>query len=60
VDLLASASGGAARLLNLLARSAWIAAASAQANTIEPQHVQTALHLVPAATDKLAPHRHEP
>jgi hypothetical protein len=58
--LLASASGGAPRLLNLLARSAWIAAAAAQAKHIEPEHVQSALHLVPAATDKLSPNRHEP
>ena len=55
IDLLSSASGGAPRLLNLLARSAWIAAAAAQATTIEPEHVQRALHLVPAATDKLRP-----
>jgi MSHA biogenesis protein MshM len=55
VDLLASASGGTPRLLNLLARSAWIAAAEAQATTIEPEHVQRALRLVPAATDKLRP-----
>jgi type II secretory pathway predicted ATPase ExeA len=60
VDLLASASGGAPRLLNLLARSAWITAAGAQTKSIEPEHVQSALHLVPAATDKLAPNRHEP
>lgn len=60
VDLLASASGGTPRLLNLLARQAWIAAAAAQANSIEPEHVQVALQMVPAATDKLIPKRHEP
>jgi type II secretory pathway predicted ATPase ExeA len=60
VDLLASASSGTPRLLNLLARQAWIAAAAAQANSIEPEHVQLALRLVPAATDKLVANRHEP
>lgn len=55
VDLLASASGGVPRLLNLLARSAWLAAAAAQANSIEAEHVQAALHLVPAAADKIRP-----
>jgi len=53
IDLLASASGGLPRLLNLLARWAWVAAARAQANSIEAEHVQTALQLVPAAADKL-------
>jgi type II secretory pathway predicted ATPase ExeA len=60
VDLLASASGGSPRLLNLLARHAWIAAAAAQANSMEPEHIQAALQMVPAATDKLTPNRHEP
>ena len=55
VDLLASASQGVARLLNLLARTAWIAAAQAAANTITPEHVQSALDLVPAARDRLNP-----
>jgi MSHA biogenesis protein MshM len=59
VDLLASASGGMPRLLNLLARQAWIAAAAAQVNSIEPEHVQVALRMVPAATDQLIPNRHE-
>jgi len=53
IDLLAAASGGVPRLLNLLARTAWIAAARAELNTIEAEHVQTALRLVPAAADKL-------
>jgi type II secretory pathway predicted ATPase ExeA len=55
IDLLTSASGGVPRLLNLLARSAWLAAATAKSNTIEAQHVQSALKLVPAAADKLRP-----
>jgi len=53
IDLLAGASGGLPRLLNLLARSAWIAAAATQAHSIEAQHVQAALPLVPAAADKI-------
>lgn len=55
IDLLAGASGGTPRLLNLLARGAWIAAARTGANTIETEHVQAALPLVPAAADKLRP-----
>jgi type II secretory pathway predicted ATPase ExeA len=55
LDLLASASNGNPRLLNLLARAAWIAAAQAAANTIGPEHVQSALNLVPAAQDKINP-----
>jgi len=55
IDLLASASNGAPRSLNLLARAAWIAAAQHQANLIAPEHVQTALQLVPAAADKIHP-----
>jgi general secretion pathway protein A len=53
IDLLAAASQGEARLLNLLARSAWIAAAQAQASTIAPEHVQLALELIPAAADRI-------
>jgi len=55
LDLLASASNGNPRLLNLLARAAWIAAAQTAANTIGPEHVQGALNLVPAAHDKINP-----
>jgi type II secretory pathway predicted ATPase ExeA len=55
VDLLASASQGVPRLLNLLARTAWIAAAQTAANTIGPEHVQSALDQVPAARDRLNP-----
>ena len=53
LDLLASASQGTPRLLSLLARSAWIAAAQAQATTIGPELVQLALELVPSATDRI-------
>ena len=53
LDLLASASQGLPRLLGLLARSAWIAAAQAQTTTIGPEQVQLALELVPAAADRI-------
>jgi len=46
-ELLASASGGLPRSLCLLARAAWIAAATDKAQKILPAHVQTALALVP-------------
>jgi type II secretory pathway predicted ATPase ExeA len=55
LDLLAGASNGNPRLLTLLARAAWIAAAQAGVNTIGPEQVQTALNLVPAARDKINP-----
>ena len=55
LDLLASASAGLPRQLNLLARGAWLAAAHAQANTIAPEHVQIALRTVPAAHDRITP-----
>jgi MSHA biogenesis protein MshM len=55
LELLASASNGVPRLVNLLARAAWIAAAQAHLNTIGPEHVQAALELVPAARDRLNP-----
>jgi type II secretory pathway predicted ATPase ExeA len=55
LDLLAGASNGNPRLLNLLARAAWIAAAQAGVNTIGPEQVQTALNLVPSARDKINP-----
>jgi MSHA biogenesis protein MshM len=55
VELLAGASNGIPRLLNLLARAAWLAAAQASLNTIGPEQVQLALELVPAARDRLNP-----
>ena len=55
LDLLASASNGNPRLLNLLARAAWIAAAQLSVNLVGPEHVQSALDLVPAARDKTNP-----
>lgn len=49
LNLLTTASGGLARSLCLLARTAWIEAASAGAQTIEPTHVQAAIECVPGA-----------
>jgi len=46
-ELLASASGGLPRSLCLLARAAWIAAATDKAQKILSVHVQTALQQVP-------------
>ena len=55
IDLLAEASEGNPRTLNLLARAAWIAAASAAATDVAPAHVHTALRQVPAANAKIIP-----
>lgn len=55
IDLLASASQGVPRMLNLLARHAWVAAAQAQSSTIGPDHVRLALKVVPSAADKIHP-----
>jgi general secretion pathway protein A len=47
IELLSSASGGLSRSLNLLARAAWIAAATQGAQKIGPAHVQSAMETVP-------------
>ena len=52
VDLLAEASQGNPRTLNLLAQAAWLAAARGGATTIHPDHVHSALPQVPAAIAK--------
>jgi type II secretory pathway predicted ATPase ExeA len=54
IELIASASDGVPRTLNLLARSAWIEASSQKDNSITPDHVQAALKLVPVARDKIS------
>jgi len=46
-ELLSSASGGLPRSLNLLARAAWIYAATQGAQKIAADHVQSALQTVP-------------
>jgi general secretion pathway protein A len=52
IDLLAEASQGNPRTLNLLAQAAWLAAARGGATTIHPDHVHKALPQVPAAISK--------
>jgi general secretion pathway protein A len=49
IELLAAASEGVPRTINLIARAAWIEAAKDPALRITPGHVQSALELVPAA-----------
>jgi len=55
LNLLTTASGGLARSLCLLARTAWIEAASAGIQTIEPAHVQAAIECVPGAAGLALP-----
>ena len=55
LNLLTSASGGLARSLCLLARTAWIEAASAGAQSMEPPHVQAAIERVPGAAGLCLP-----
>jgi MSHA biogenesis protein MshM len=55
IELLASASAGLPRSLCLLARAAWIAAATQQAQKITPTHVQAAFQQVPCVPGLLAP-----
>lgn len=54
VELLSSASAGLPRSLCLLARAAWIAAATQQAQKITPAHVQAALEQVPCVPGLLS------
>jgi type II secretory pathway predicted ATPase ExeA len=53
LNLLSSASSGLARSLCLLCRAAWIQAATAGAQTIQPPHVQAAIDQVPLAAGLL-------
>ena len=52
IDLLAEASQGNPRILNLLAQAAWLVAARSGATTIHPDHIHNALRQVPAAIAK--------
>lgn len=52
IDLLAEASQGNPRTLNLLAQAAWLRAAREGTTTIQPDHVHSALDQVPAAISK--------
>ena len=54
-ELLASASAGLPRSLCLLARAAWIAAATANAQKIAALHVQAAIEQVPCVPGLLPP-----
>ena len=54
-ELLAGASAGLPRSLCLLARAAWIAAATEKAQRISPSHVQAAFQQVPCVPGLLAP-----
>lgn len=53
IDLLAEASEGNPRTLNLLAQAAWLASARAGTTEVEPDHVHAALRQVPVATSKI-------
>ena len=53
LELLTSASGGLPRSLNLLARAAWIHAATQGAQKISPAHVQQAMETVPCVPGML-------
>lgn len=53
IDLLAEASDGNPRTLNLLAQAAWLASARAGSSDIEPGHVHSALHQVPIGNAKI-------
>ena len=52
--MIASASDGIPRTINILARTAWIEASRQQQDTINTTHLQRALRLVPAARDKIS------
>lgn len=54
IEMIASASDGVPRTINLIARTAWIEASREQQNKIATKHVDTALRLVPVARDKIA------
>lgn len=60
VELLANASAGLPRSLCLLARAAWIVAATQKAQKIIPAHVQAALQQVPCVPGLLSPPAPEP
>jgi len=55
IDLLAEAAEGNPRLLDQLARAAWIAAASQRSTQVESDHVNAAFKQVPAASAKIHP-----
>jgi len=54
VEMIAAASDGIPRTINLLARSAWIEASSQQHNTITPQHLHSVRRLILVVRDKIS------
>lgn len=54
IEMIASASDGVPRTINLIARTAWIEASREQHTNITTKHVDKALRLVPVARDKIA------
>lgn len=54
IEMIASASEGIPRTINLIARAAWIQASQQQQTMITTNHLQAALRLVPAARDKIS------
>ena len=54
IEMIASASDGVPRTINLISRTAWIEASREQQNNITTKHVAQALRLVPVASDKVA------
>jgi hypothetical protein len=62
-EMLASASGGFPRSLQLLARAAWLAAAVAERNQIGVEHVRHAIDQMPCVPGLQSPEpfaEHEP
>jgi general secretion pathway protein A len=55
VDLLAEASEGNPRTLNLLGQAAWLIAAKSGATIIEAEHVHASIKQVPSASAKIKP-----
>ena len=53
IDMIATASDGVPRTINLLARMAWIEASRQKQQDITTQHIQCALQLVPIAREKI-------
>lgn len=53
LHMLISVAEGLPRTLNLVARAAWLLAASAKTNMISPDHVRAAIRRVPGARDKI-------
>ncbi len=53
IEMIASASDGVPRTINLIARAAWLEASGQQQTKIATKHVEEALRLVPVARDKI-------